>query len=393
MTEEWATNARRRMGRQGLLAPLGGSDAIVHAVRAMCGAHAQVQSAAEHSIARRLHGVTRADVRAALWERRELVRTHGPRGTVHLLPSADLHLWTGALTAVDGGVPRHADGVRLDERQVDEVVAAVGDALAGAELTLPELDAAVGDRLGAWAIEERMPAFGTFWPRWRQALTRAAHRGALCFGQPRGRFVTYASPVQWLPGFEPAPAEVAVPWLVRQYLAAYGPSEPRHLARWLATSETWASEAWASVDGGEVPSQAGAGGTGSGETDLGEIAHQAGTTAVGHAEMPEVLLLPYFDAYIVAAQPREELFPRLAWERALAGSQAGNFPALLLRGVVGGVWHGKRAGRRLEVRVEPLESLSAEQVSAVEDEVARVGEILQARAELTIGEITVGPHA
>ncbi|WP_420114313.1 DNA glycosylase AlkZ-like family protein, partial [Pseudactinotalea sp.] len=176
--------ARRRMGHQGLLAPLGGADAIVDAVRAMCGAHAQVQSAAQHSIARRLRGVTRADVQEALWERRELVRTYGPRGTVHLLPSADLHLWAGALSAVDGGISRQADGVRLDRGQVEEVIAAVGASLAGIELTLPELDAAVGERLGAWAVEETMPAFGTVWPRWRQAITPAAHRGMLCFGHP-----------------------------------------------------------------------------------------------------------------------------------------------------------------------------------------------------------------
>ncbi|WP_420112192.1 DNA glycosylase AlkZ-like family protein, partial [Pseudactinotalea sp.] len=196
-----------------------------------------------------------------------------------------------------------------------------------------------------------------------------------------------------LPGFEPAPAEVAVPWLVSQYLAAYAPSEPRHLARWLATTETWASEAWASVHGGEAPGRAGVRGTGSGETGHGEVGRSAGATAVGHDEIPEVVLLPYFDAYVVAAQPREELFAGRAWERALAGSQAGNFPVLLLDGVVGGVWHGKRSGARLAVRVEPLQPLAPAQVSALEDEVARVGEILQARAQLTIGEVTVGPHA
>lgn len=372
MGEDWASIARRRMAHQGLSAPLGGPEAIVEAVRAMCGAHAQVRSAAEHSIARRLQGVTRSDVQRALWVRRDLVRTYGPRGTVHLLPSADLHLWAGALSALDGGAPRHVDGVRLDDGQLDQVVAAVGEALAEDELTLPELDDEVAARLGPWAAEMTMPAFGTFWPRWRQAITTAAHRGALCFGEPRGRSVTYTSPARWLPGFTPAPATVAVPWLVSQYLAAYGPSEPRHLARWLATSETWARDAWASADRLTLTSP-----------DPG--------AAVGG--IPEVLLLPYFDAYVVASQPREELFPGRAWERALAGSQAGNYPVLLLRGVVGGVWHGKRTGKKVAVRVEPLERLTDVQQSALEDEVARTAEILQARTELSVGPVTVGPHA
>lgn len=369
--DEWTAVAARRMAYQGLVEPLGGAESIVEAVRRMCGAHAQIQSAAEHSIARRLEGVTRADVQAALWERGELVRTFGPRGTVHLLPAADLHLWCGALTAVDGGTPRHADGVRLDDGQVEQVVAAVGDTLAERDLTLAELDAAVGERLGAWAVEETMPAFGTLWPRWRQAITTAAHRGALCFGRPRGRAVTYSSPLRLLPGFAPASAEVAVPWLVRGYLAGYGPSEPAHLARWLATGESWARSAWASAA-------------------VGEGVRTDPSDAVG---IPEVVMLPYFDAYVVAAQPREQLFPGRAWQRALAGSQAGNYPVLLVRGVVGGVWHGKRSGKRLAVTVEPLVPVTRGLRSAIEGEVARIGEILQARPELTFGQVTVGPHA
>ena len=43
-----------------------------------------------------------------------------------------------------------------------------------------------------------------------------------------------------------------------------------------------------------------------------------------------VHLLPYFDAYTVAGQPRELLFPGRAAERALARGQAGNFPVLLV---------------------------------------------------------------
>nr|WP_264372896.1 winged helix DNA-binding domain-containing protein [Nonomuraea phyllanthi] len=69
-------------------------------VAAMCGAHAQVMSAAEASVGLRLPGVTRAGVRAALWERRTLVKTHGPRGTVHLLPARDLPLWVSALSSI-----------------------------------------------------------------------------------------------------------------------------------------------------------------------------------------------------------------------------------------------------------------------------------------------------
>src|ERR1700759_2184806 len=78
----------------------------------LCGAHAQLLTAAEFSIGRRIAGATRADVRRALWEDRALVKTFGPRGTVHLLPAADLPMWTGALSAF--ALPSsHPDGVRV----------------------------------------------------------------------------------------------------------------------------------------------------------------------------------------------------------------------------------------------------------------------------------------
>ena len=54
----------------------------------------------------------------------------------------------------------------------------------------------------------------------------------------------------------------------------------------------------------------------------------------------------------VGFQPREEMFPGRAWERALARGQAGNYPVLLVDGVVQGVWHQRRSGRRIEVTVE-----------------------------------------
>ncbi|MDQ0382035.1 hypothetical protein FB470_006029 [Amycolatopsis thermophila] len=156
---------------------------------AMCGAHAQVLAAAEVSVALRTGG-TAAQVRGALWDEHALVKTFGPRGSVHLLPTRDLPLWTGALAAVPhrSAMPR---GVGLSPDQAEESVGAIADALAGAELTVDELTGAIVARVGAWAGDPVMPAFRTFWPRWRQITAHAAHRGALCFGPNRGRQVTY----------------------------------------------------------------------------------------------------------------------------------------------------------------------------------------------------------
>jgi Winged helix DNA-binding domain len=80
-------------------------------------------------------------------------------------------------------------------------------------------------------------------------------------------------------------------------------------------------------------------------------------------------------------------------ERALSGGQAGNVPVLLVNGVVAGIWHQRRAGRNLAITVEPFGRLTAGQRRELDQQVERIGHVLEAQPEWAIGEVTVGPHA
>ena len=385
-TWTWDEVSARRLRRHGLVGEQHATPADAAGV--ICGAHAQVMTAGELSLGLRVPGAAQAGVRRALWDEHALVKTFGPRGTVHLLPTAELPLWTGALASVVPASPSpFPEGVRLTPDQTDAVVAAVAEALADAELTVDELTEALADLAGPWAVEEVMPAFQTMWPRWRQATHAAATRGALCFGANRGRKVTYTSPRRWLPEFRPEPGPAAVTHLVTRYLGAYGPATPKQFARWLAASETWAARAFEAAPLVEV---ALAGEPGVAYLPAGD---DAPPEPLPDSQRDSPRLLPYFDAYAVGGHPRHLLFPGRAGERALAGSQAGNFPVLLVDGTVAGVWHQRAAGRALEVTVEPLEPLSRSRRARLDDEVARVGEFFGRAAHLTVGKVTVGPHA
>jgi hypothetical protein len=378
----WAAVCARRLARHGLTAPA--QDARpADIAAAICGAHAQVLSAAELSIGLRGVGITRRDVRQALWNEHRLVKTFGPRGTVHLLPTQDLPMWTAALSALPPTPSPLPQDAELTPEQTDAVVAAIALALHDAELTIDELTEAVVGATGAWAGDLVMPAFQGMWPRWRQAIGIAANRGALCFGPNRGRLVTYTSPRRWLPEFQPADGASALAELVRRYLHTYGPATPQQFAQWLAVPRRWATELFASL---------------SGQLQQVEIEDISAWVAAGDITMPStpsqgVRLLPYFDAYVVGCHPREWLFAGRAAERALAGGQAGNFPVLLIDGVVAGVWHQRRSGSKIAITVEPLEALSAAQRRALDEQVERVGAILEGTPDLTIGRVTVGAHA
>ena len=80
----WSGVTARRMASHALTEPTDLGPAEV--AGALCGAHTQVLNAAELSIARRIAGAARADVRRALWEDRTLVKTFGVRGTCTCCP-------------------------------------------------------------------------------------------------------------------------------------------------------------------------------------------------------------------------------------------------------------------------------------------------------------------
>lgn len=377
----WSEVCSRRLERHALASPA--TDASPAEIAGtLCGVHAQILTAGEVSLGIRLTGSSRQDIQQALWTDRSLVKTFGPRGTVHLLATRDLPLWTGALSAIPAA-NAFPEEIRLTAGEADEIVATIAEALADAELTVDALTEALVARLGPWAGEPVMPAFQAMWPRWRMVTHMAAQRGALCFGPNRGRKVTYTSPQRWLPGFRPVEAQEALAGIVKRYLHAYGPATPGQFARWIGAPAGWATTLFETL----APA-------------LNVVALEgerawvnAGDMAFPSAPARSVRLLPYFDAYAVGCHPRERVFPGRAAERALARGQAGNYPVLLIGGVVAGVWHQRRAGKAIAITVEPLQTLTAAQRRELDEQVERIGVFLDGAPRLTIGEVTVGPHA
>jgi Winged helix DNA-binding domain len=374
----WTQVCSRRLARHGLAASAEYSRPA-DVVAAMAGTHAQVLSAAELAVGLRLADATRERVRTALWEEHTLVKTYGPRGTVHLLPTRDLPLWVTALSAVPPQPNPFRDGVRMTAGQTEEVIAAIGSVLRDAELTIDELGAAVVAATGPWAGDLVMPAFQGLWPRWRQVMHLAGMRGVLCFGPGRGRKVTYTSPARWLPGG--TGTREALAHVLTSYLRAYGPGTPQRFAHWLNAPVGWAAGVFDEL---------------AGELRRVEVDGAPAWAAAGDTFAPEdppagVRLLPYFDgyAYRVGNQPPDLLYPGRATDRALRG----NFQLLLVDGVVAGLWHQRRTGRRADVTVEPLVRLTPGQRDELDHQVTRVGEFLGVRPRLTIGTVTVGGHA
>src|SRR5438046_1631297 len=144
----------------------------------LCGLHAQVLSSAELSLHARVDQLAPEAVQRALWTDGSLVKTWAMRGTLHLLPRAELPLFFAALSTYTHFLKQgwlKYFGVTRDE--LEEVIAALAEALPGRVLTRDELAGEVARRTGSskYATVLRQS--------WGVMLKPAAFRGQLCFAQ------------------------------------------------------------------------------------------------------------------------------------------------------------------------------------------------------------------
>jgi hypothetical protein len=121
---------------------------LLAVVSGIAGLHAQVMSSAELTLWARVGDLKPSAVRDALWRDRTLVKTWAMRGTLHLLPAAELPLWQA------GQSTRRADeraawqrrfGVTLE--QLEAMLAAVATALADGRMVGTWRQQARGGRL------------------------------------------------------------------------------------------------------------------------------------------------------------------------------------------------------------------------------------------------------
>ena len=81
-------------------------------------------------------------------------------------------------------------------------------------------------------------------------------------------------------------------------------------------------------------------------------------------------------------------------ERAELEARYGlEIPVLLIDGLVAGVWHQRRSGRKIAITVEPLQPLTTAQSRGLDEQVEWLGTFLDAAPHLTNGKVEVGPHA
>ena len=371
LSATWDDVRARRLARSSLV-DRAGSDRLVHVAHEVGGVHAQVQASAELQLAARVEGITREDVRDALWRRRSLVKAWTLRGTLHLHAAQDLALWHAAGRAVARMSENRRDGLDawrdpagvlhppLGPDDVTAVRAAVWDALDGRCLLREEIAEEVVKRVGPEPRQRLLSGFGFF-------------LGELCQGPPKGAKVTFARPDQWIDGWREVDDQDALLEVCRRYLRTYGPSRPRDFREWFASRSFTAARARELFDSLRD------------ELEVIDVEGRHAFVLAGDTDFPSlpasVRLLLEYDVYIMGFRERERLVPDAVREQVAAHAR-GRYegPAgmrfVIVDGVVRGLWERKKRGKRVDLRVAMTATPTRARRTLLEAEATRIGAFL-----------------
>jgi winged helix DNA-binding protein len=372
----WDQVRARRLARSHLIQPAA-RDRVADVVGDVCGIQAQVMVAAELALAARVDGLTQLDVREELWVRRNLVKTYGPRGTLHLLPARELPVWMAALRAI----PNHHGAMwnaltDINQEQVEELVAATREVLDGRQLTRDELARDVSTLVGAWA-RKRLASM------WGDLLAPAALTGALCFAPSEGIHVRFARADQWIGGWRDEDPHAALLVVLRRFVGAYGPTTPRLFAGWFATTPARAGDLFNELGEELVPVEV------EGKL-MWMLANDA--TKPFPTSSSVVRLVPQYDSFVLGSRPREQLIRERVQTR-IRSYRRGRYegavalPTLLVDGFVTGIWERRKRGARIQVTVEAIEGLTRAQRPMLDAEVTRIGAFFDSETSLRLAAL------
>ncbi|MER6948666.1 winged helix DNA-binding domain-containing protein [Nonomuraea sp. NPDC000554] len=293
-------------------------------VRHLLALQAQDVPAAHLAFRARSATLTVSDVEAA-WRGREIVRTWGPRGTLHFVHVDDLP-WMHALTRRETSTLRR---LRQEGVTGDDLLPLIDRALTGqGPLTKAELEERLAGRARGQGVVH--------------LVALAAFHGLAVLGPLRAGKPTYVHAADWLGApVRPEPdRERALAELALRYRRAHQPSTPEDLAAWSGLSLGEARAGW-------------------------RLSADPGTPA---ADGPVVRLAPAFDEYLLGWRSRDPIVPA-GHARAVFPGGGILRPVLLVDGQVAGVW-ARRGG---DVTVTPFGDLPP---GLLDDELADVRRFL-----------------
>ena len=353
------------------------SSLLTTVVADICGAQAQVLSAAQMSIWARLRAARIQQLNAAIWKERTLVRAWGMRRTMFLFPSDELALY------VRGTYRRSAYNLQWARRQVSSGQALdrlLDDTLEILSEPRTRNDLAIMLESFGYGVESR--AGGGWGDRravpWVEVgdtslsvgflLHVIGARDVICSGPSMGNESTFVRADKWLPHWRDVSIEEAERQLLAKYLNAFGPATLTDFALWAGMYVRDAKEVWALQSGNMAQVDVDGGAGWILRSDLADFEE---------AEIEElgVRLLPFFDSFLLGHKSHRNIVDEKNHKKVYR-AQGWVSPVVLVNGVAQGVWSYAQRKNGLQVRVAPFIRLSSGISSQIREQALDLGRFL-----------------
>ena len=325
----------------------------------ICGAQAQLMSAAEIALWARARKLKREAIHSALWETRSLVKTLVMRQTLHLIPAADFPF---VITAIRdsrvAAVLRVMARFGITESDVETLNTAVVDALASGPKTKRQL------------TEQLQPTWNKKLRYWMEGASlgfRAAIvEGLVCYGPSQGNEVTFVRTDLWLPSYKKIPVADAQRLLFRRYLSAYGPASLQDFSRWSGLPMPQVKLIREQLRDELV--------------ELGPVKQLL--LKEDYRELKSIppvnksaCLLPGFDSYVLGHALKDHLIEP-GYYKQVYRNQGWISPVILVDGRIAGTWSHRISRGKLLVDLKPFAKLSGVARDRIEEQKAGLAKFL-----------------
>jgi len=308
----------------------------------IAGVQAQVMGSAYLAFWARNHQIRRAQIEAALWQERSLVRTALMRQTLHLIPSAEFSIYTTALReSRTAAVLRVMARCSVTPAEASKLTVTIMKALERGSGTHASIEEAARPMASA--------ALRGWMDRVWSIVRLPVAEGLVCYGPGEGNTTTFVRTDQWLGKQRRVAEEEARVHLLRAYLRAYGPAGIRDFAHWSGMPMPQVKP---------LPALLG--------EELAEVEVDGSRRLLLRADADElasasnarmVALLPGFDPYLLAHAEKGH-FLHSAHYKKVYRNQGWISNVVLIDGHISGVWSYEIRGSRVRFLVNPFARLS-----------------------------------
>ena len=342
-----------------LAEPASGVSAVVSRVGAI---QAQSAAAARLAIRVRSKGLTAASVDRAVSDTRSVVRTWAMRGTLHMVPSADVRWLIGLLGPRFTKVgQRRRDQLGLTNALCAKALTALATILKAGPLTRAQIVEQLADHGVRIDLKTQAPP---------HLLMYAANQGLICRGPDVEKDEpTYVLLADWLHGKpEHSPADPLAE-LARRYLTGHAVATPADFVSWSGLPAGDGKRAFELLGDELLP--------------VGPGFALAAASLKPPKDCPP-RLLGQFDAYLLGYKGRSLILDPKHEKKIRAGGGMLN-PAALADGRLVGTWRLDRTAKAIKVIVTPFDKLPRGAKAGLAAEAEDIGRFLGSPATLTIG--------